>query len=155
MSQRVTRLPLSASPFSCPPLRSILFLVWRTKPKKNQLKSPLSLCGWLSKTPHQQPAHSAQHVVLSLNEPLAPTASSRRATPNHPPNPHFQATIFTTVQRNLCGHHNPLWSACKCLQAGAEWRGAAALLRTVGVRWYADHTRRGRHRVMMLRVHGE
>lgn len=73
------------------------------------------------------------------------------------PTPTLQATIFTAVQRNLCRHHNPLSSACKCLQAGAERRGAAAPLRTVGVRWYADHTRqgRGRHRVMMLRVHGE
>lgn len=34
LSQRVTRLQLSASPFSFPPLRSLLFLGWRTKPIK-------------------------------------------------------------------------------------------------------------------------
>lgn len=156
LSQGVTRMQLSASPFSFPPLRSLLFLGWRTKPIKTT-KNHHFLCGWPSKTHHKQPAHSVRHVALSLYEPLAPTATSGQATPNHPSNPHLHATIFTTVQRNLCRHHNPRSSACKCLQAGAEWRGAAAPLRTVGVRWYADHTRqgRGRHRVMMLGVHGE
>lgn len=156
LSQRVTRLQFSASPFSFPPLRSLLFLGWRTKPIK-LLKITTFFVNGRRKTHHKQPAHSVRHVALSLYEPLAPTATSGQATPNHPSNPHLHATIFTTVQRNLCRHHNPLSSACKCLQAGAERRGAAAPLRTVGVCWYADHTRqgRGRHRVMMLRVHGE
>lgn len=122
LSRRVTRRQLSASPFSFPPSRRLLFLGRRTKPIKTTEEITAFFADGRRKLIASS-QHTVQHMLCCpyMNHWHQPTATSGQATPN----PHLHATIFTTVQRNLRGHRNPPSSACKRLQAGAERKGGS------------------------------